>query len=180
MMTGFKARFEPFVKDGSKQHTLRDIRKGTRQIVQGDRLDCYGNVRQKTMHLIGRWVCIRVQVAQFRFAVANGTEYPRMSIDGVELSPDERDAFAWRDGFRHAFPTPKEINLKPYSYSTDGCFSMMMQYWIAEGATFPFEKQLLHWKFFDRLPDELPKKKRKAPAKKKPRSLAIDHQRVNP
>lgn len=170
MMTGFKRRFEPFVRDGSKEHTLRDIRKGTRQIVQGDRLDCYGDVRQKAMHLIGRWMCIRVQVARFYWRVepdelrifARQIEHLRMSIDGVELTADEADAFAWRDGFRFLgvphFEATHADNC--YSSKTEGCFAKMMAYWIEEKFKFPFSKQLLHWKFRDRLPDALPKKKR--------------------
>lgn len=161
MMTGFKRRFEPFVQDGSKEHTMRDIRKGTRQVVVGDRLDCYGDVRQKAMHLIGRWTCVRIQVA--RFYVVNG-EHHRMSLDGAELSDDEADAFAWRDGFRYQ-DDPK---------ARYGCFVMMLAYWLEDGKRFPFQKQVLHWRFKDRLPDELPKKPRRR------RNLAIDHQRVAP
>lgn len=156
MMTGFKRRFEHFVEDGSKEHTMRDIRRGTRQIRVGDRLDCYRNVRQKSMSLIGRWRCIRVQVACFFWT--SGQYF--MTIDGVALSPDEADAFAWRDGFRHPgvphFEATHADNC--YSAKTSGCFRMMMEYWQAEGKKFPFAKQLLHWKYSDRLPDELPKK----------------------
>lgn len=152
MMTGFKKRFEPFVEDGSKEHTLRDIRKGTRQFRAGDRVDAYANVRQKNMRLMGRWWCIRVQVA--RFSVFGGMY--EMSIDGVMLSRDEADAFAWRDGFR--FLAGPHFESGNYSTETKGCFMLMMDYWQEQGFKFPFRKQLLHWKYADRLPDELPKK----------------------
>lgn len=157
MMTGFKRRFEPFVRDGSKEHTLRDIRKGTRQIVQGDRLDCYGDVRQKAMHLIGRWTCVRVQVAKFWVKEIEPGFIFHMSIDGVELSRDEADAFAWRDGFRH-LDLPGDYTT--YNTEREFCFATMMSYWQDEKTKFPFSKQLLHWKWIDRLPDALPKKKR--------------------
>lgn len=161
MMTGFKKRFELFVRDGSKEHTLRNIRRGLRQVRGGDRLDCYANVRQKDMTLIGRWWCIRIQVAKFLHI---GGGLFAMEIDGVMLSSDEADGFAWRDGFRWL-----ERLGDPSTYTTEraGCFAMMMAYWQGEKVKFPFSKQLLHWKFTDRLPDELPKKPRRAAVRRK-------------
>lgn len=141
MIVAFKPRFVPFVRDGSKQHTLRDERQGDRQIVAGDRLDLYENVRQKTQALLGRYLCTRVQVARFDVKVGMYA----MWIDGVELSRDEADNFAWRDGFRHMIDIPTGIDLKPYSYDVTGCFPMMMDYWVKDGKTFPFEKRLIHW-----------------------------------
>lgn len=135
MIVGFKPRFEQFVMDGSKQHTLRDVRKGDRQIVAGDRLDLYGDVRQKTQHSLGRYLCTRVQVA--RFSVFGGMY--EMSIDDVMLSRDEADLFAWRDGFRHKYLIKNGVPISA------GCFAMMMDYWVKDGKTFPFEKRLIHW-----------------------------------
>jgi hypothetical protein len=157
MITGFKPRFVPFVRDGSKQHTLRDIRKGDRQIVVGDRLDLYENVRQKNQTLIGRHLCTRVQVARFYWISGKHV----MTIDGVALSRDEADGFAWSDGFRHPRPNEGKDTARIYTTDTVGCFALMIQYWIDEGKELPFEKQLLHWKYADRLPDELPKKRGK-------------------
>lgn len=157
MMTGFKNRFELFVREGSKQHTLRDWRKGDRQFRVGDRVDAYANVRQKNMRLIGRWPCTRVQKASFELHEDRGAV---MSIDGVELSRDEADAFAWRDGFR--FSLEREGLETIYSTRVKGCFAVMMEYWLDEGKVFPFTKQLIHWDY-DK-PQEKPKpKKRRAP-----------------
>lgn len=150
VIVGFKKQFEDFVREGTKRHTLRDERNGERQIVQGDRLDCYGDVRQKTQHLLGRWPCTRVQVATFE-QIPGPTRlvHCRMYIDGVALSEDEADSFAWRDGFRK-LPSEKELAAHPkrrYSIKTEGCFSTMMRYWIREGKQFPFTKKLIHWDF---------------------------------
>ncbi len=144
MIVGFKRRFEPYVKDGTKRHTLRDPRAGDRQIEVGDRLDCYGDVRQKTEHLLGRWPCTRVQEARFELHEDRG---PVMSIDGVELSIDEANAFAWRDGFRWI-----EAGTGFVSAQLLGCFGMMMKYWIDDGKVFPFTKRLIHWNFDKPMP----------------------------
>ena len=52
MLLGFKARFEPFVIEGSKTHTIRRVKKIPPKI--GEVCHCYGDVRQKTMHVLGR------------------------------------------------------------------------------------------------------------------------------
>lgn len=159
MMTSFKARFVVFVEEGSKRHTLRDIRKGERQFRAGDRVDAYANARQKNMRLIGRWPCTRVETARFELHEDRG---PVMSIGDVELTPNEADAFAWRDGFRHLENCPgTDGQLKTVSDRQKFCFAMMMKYWIDEGKSFPFEKQLIHWDY--NRPMEKPKPKKRQP-----------------
>jgi hypothetical protein len=46
----------------------------------------------------------------------------------------------------------------------------MMQYWIDEGKSFPFEKQLIHWDYNRPMEKSKPKKRRK---------LAVDYQRTH-
>lgn len=152
MLLGFKRRFEPYVLDGSKRYTIRAF--GNRRPFQvGDTCDCYGDSRQKTMHLLGRWPCVRVESIHIyecgdgRFSVI---------IDRHELTPDEKDGLAWRDGFR--------------SY-TRGAFIEMIEFWMKEhgdgtpvsvtrhnyrqgepfvaahGKPLDFEGQLIHWDY---------------------------------
>ena len=59
MLLGFKRRFEPFVSEGSKTHTIRAARKNPPRV--GQMCDCYVDSRQKTMRLLGRWVCTKVE-----------------------------------------------------------------------------------------------------------------------
>src|SRR4051812_18382725 len=93
MLLGFKRRFAPFVKDGSKTHTIRGYGK-RRPWRVGDVCDCYVDPRQVTMELLGRWPCIRVEEIQI-------TAARNVIVEGVMLTQSELDALAWRDGFRN-------------------------------------------------------------------------------
>lgn len=98
MLLGFKRRFAPFVEEGSKTHTIRAIGK-RRPFKPGDICDCYVDPRQKTMRLLGRFECVRVEDITI-------TEYFNpmiplaISINGHLLSTDETESLLWRDGFR--------------------------------------------------------------------------------
>jgi hypothetical protein len=149
MLLGFKRRFAPFVEEGSKTHTIRGVRKITPRV--GEVCHCYVNPRQKTMRLLGRWACVKVEpiviyeCADGRFSVI---------VDGNELTPDEKDVLAWMDGFRD-------------SGKVYGAFTFMMRYWVEthgdgriidvnyRGEPFApnhrkalaFEGHLIHWRF---------------------------------
>jgi hypothetical protein len=120
MLLGFQARFEKKILAKQKRHTIRDKRKGKRQIRVGDRLDCYGDSRQKTMHLLGRWPCTRVQ--DIRIWREHPMSRARVSIDGQRLSIDEREALARSDGFPN--------------------FAVMMNFWKGR---LPFYGFMIHW-----------------------------------
>lgn len=99
MLIGFKRQFTPYVEDGSKTHTIRAPRRAERQIQVGDMLQCYVDPRQKTMRLLGRWPCVKVEpitITEF----FNPMIPLAVSLDGHLLSTDETEAFLWRDGFR--------------------------------------------------------------------------------
>lgn len=154
MLLGFKRRFSPLVKDGSKRHTLRTRRAGDRQVRVGDRLDCYVDPRQKTMALLGRFPCILLQ--EFRVERKRDGLYAVShiaTIDGGVLDFVERDLFAWADGFRFRQGSmPARVmdyrgDPDLYSTETDQCFNSMMSYWEREGAEFPLTKDLIHWDF---------------------------------
>jgi len=57
-------------------------------------------------------------------------------VDGMALSPDEKNSLAWRDGFR--------------GRGIDGAFGEMVEYWLelhpAPGLL-DFEGDLIHWKY---------------------------------
>lgn len=141
MLLGFKRQFEPFVQDGSKRHTIRALGK-RRAFRVGDICDCYVDPRRKTMRLIGRWPCVKVE--DIHIWVNR-----RVFIDGVRLSHDECDELAWRDGFR----------LPP----KNSAFVQMMMFW--EGRL-PFHGQLIHWDYDHPVTREA---RRKRPARTSPK-----------
>ncbi len=97
MLLGFKRRFAPFVEEGSKTHTIRAMRKNVPRA--GEICHCFVDPRQKTMRLLGRFECIRVQ--KIRIAATGRPSVPLLvSIDDAILSPKEADLLFFRDGFR--------------------------------------------------------------------------------
>lgn len=150
MILGFQDQFVPFVEDGSKTHS---IRAGERWKV-GMRADLFRNVRQKNMSLIFRAPVVKVQEIEiipppddFRCPLCGSPEihchepYSRILIDGEELGSDERDLFAWRDGFR---PWPDAPTL------TTTAFDHMMTFWRGR---LPFHGQIIHWDYAARFMD---------------------------
>lgn len=142
MLLGFKRRFAPFVEDGSKTHTIRAIRKIAPHV--GEMCHCYVDPRQKTMRLLGRWPCVKVeQIEIFRDAKYH------IIVDFAELSDDEMDLLAWRDGFRPALIYCRERSFKPHHPSEAdprGCSTDMLAYW-QELHHLPFQGQIIHWKY---------------------------------
>jgi hypothetical protein len=99
MMLGFKRRFAPFVWEGTKRHTIRAERKD-KPIRPGDRLDCYVDPRQRTMALLGRWECTKIEDIRI---VANrlAVHVPLLIwVEGTMLDPLEAELLLWKDGFR--------------------------------------------------------------------------------
>lgn len=121
MILGFQSRFEPFVVDGSKRHT---IRAGSRWRV-GMRADCFARPRQKGMRLLFRAPVTRVENIEMR-------EGHIVIIDGRQLDADEMEAFAWADGFRP--PDPNK----------NWAFRLMMYHWYDR---LPFLGQVIHWDY---------------------------------
>lgn len=138
MLLAFSKRFEQYVSEGSKTHTIRSFRKQAVKV--GEICHCYGDSRQKTMHLIGRWPCVKVEVVNIKFRDEERDKERDMStynarnygiwIDGDELSLDECNALAWRDGFRDA--------------GTKDAFDAMVSWWM-NGHGLPFTGQIIHW-----------------------------------
>jgi hypothetical protein len=97
MLLGFKRQFAPFVEDGTKTHTIRAIRKTFPKA--GEMCHCYVDPRQKSMRLLGRFPCVKVDAITIT-AFFNPMIPLALSINGQLLSTDETEALLWRDGFR--------------------------------------------------------------------------------
>jgi len=134
MLLGFKRRFEPYITNGSKTHTIRAARKGMPKV--GDRLDCYVDPRQKTMRLLGRWLCVKVE----EIIIDSDGIYLGKLSDRHPLDKDEIEALAFRDGFR--------------DYRFNSHFEEMMKFWKGR---LPFHGYIIHWDFSK--PQEGPRKK---------------------
>src|SRR5690348_14703111 len=98
MLLGFKARFAPFVEDGTKTHTIRATRKNPPRA--GEICHCYTGLRQKGARLLGRWPCVKVEEILLEWLAIERGMTIIISIDGVELDQAEANALAYRDGFR--------------------------------------------------------------------------------
>ncbi len=135
MLLGFKPQFVDYVREGSKRHTVRAMR--ARPFKVGDICDCYGDVRQKTMYLIGRWPCAKVQEIRIGMVLDGMTYRLDISVDGETLSKDEAVAFAWADGFRDG--------------TRGTALDRMGDFWFKEHRLMdalnepPFFGQLIHW-----------------------------------
>lgn len=121
----FKKQFVPYVLDGSKTHTIRGARRYPDS--PGDTCHLFTGLRTKEAWLLLRAPCVRVE----RFELYRGD----MKIWGVSLSLDEKNAFAWKDGFRNPNNNPR------------GCFDMMLEFWLKSHGTTEFVGQVIHWNF---------------------------------
>lgn len=137
MLLGFKRQFVPFVLDGSKTHTIRGERK--HPPVVGQRCDCYVDARQRTMRLLGRWRCVKVERIEIHEDGFHGGF--QIFIEGIRLDPHERNELAWRDGFR--------------GVAKSHAFELMMRFWMkthdrtqrSKPVTEPFvfSGHIIHW-----------------------------------
>jgi hypothetical protein len=123
MTLGFKRQFAPMVEDGSKTHSIREDLEDRWH--PGVPVDAFVDPRQKTMRrLIPRTPCVkteRIVISQRRYGV-------EVIIGGVKLDDSEKEAFAFRDGFRK---------------QKGHYFEEMMAYWKGQ---LPFKGKLIHWR----------------------------------
>jgi hypothetical protein len=149
----FKERFVPFVKDGSKPHTIRNRRK--RQTVKkGDTCYLYYAMRTKNYTKLREETCIDVRtifIGVLFGRVEIGLCKCRLSDIEVEelksgkidlnkvgfsiLSEFEKNKLAWRDGFR---PEGSRLN------NPDGSFELMMRFWQVTHEL-PFYGDIIYW-----------------------------------
>jgi len=148
MLLGFKKRFEPFILDGSKTHTIRAKLKpsklghANRSRRAGAICHCYIGLRQKGAKLLGRWKCTRVE--DIRIEVAFGPykvpAWVAMWIEGQRLTLGEVNQLCWQDGFRstlvqHAWFEFAEFWGKEHRKS------------LGDDLTLRFRGDLIHWEY---------------------------------
>jgi hypothetical protein len=126
VLLGFRRRFAAFVEEGSKTHTIR----GNRAIAPkaGEICHCYVDARQKTMRLLGRWPCVRVEPIRIEPAAHPARLVIR--IDENALSDDETEALLVRDGFRDG------------GGETYPAMAQAREFW---GNRLPLTGTLIHW-----------------------------------
>ncbi len=114
----FKDRFVPFIKAGTKKHTIRAKRKKHRD-KPGDICHLYHGLRTKRAKLIMRAPCVRVEDIVI-------TPGGMVRVAGQWLADDEREALARKDGFPD--------------------FASMIQFWRTPKNRLPFHGDIIHWK----------------------------------
>ena len=151
----FKSRFADYVKEGSKEQTVRSFRKHPVRV--GDKAYLFWGLRtrQTTIlrpaQVISSVMTIYISedsiaiidsqwlVPESRAIFRNGLNVicPFTSFLGIPvkwLSSDERDQFAWNDGFRWTDNPDRK----------DGCFQLMLMFW-KDTHDLPFLGQLIKW-----------------------------------
>jgi hypothetical protein len=126
----FHRRFEPYILDGSKTHTIRARRK--HPDTPGKTMYLYCGLRQPGAQLLLVAPCVKVQ--EIKIELRPAVPDQNIVIDGVALTPDERDAFAWSDGFRH----PDDELDQGY------CWFLMAEFWAGRPT---FEGRVYHWDY---------------------------------
>ncbi len=123
---GFKPQFWNMVLEGSKRHTIRCPRRWPD--TPGKTMYLYANVRRPDAFLLMEAKCLAVRpiVLEKQF----------IEVDGVRLQADERDALAWRDGFR----PPGSTATRP-----GASFALMSEFW--RGSMLPLTASLNEWAY---------------------------------
>ena len=153
MLLGFKKQFAAYVEEGSKTHTIRAAAKRIPKIGEG--CHCYTDSRRKTMRLLGRWICTRVETVSIT-RVLNPKAPLWLAIEGALLSPDETNAFFLRDGFR-------DENGETFSYIWQAAEFWERTHRLIEGTT--FYGYVIHWDYSQRAATPGRRKRTKAESK---------------
>lgn len=128
----FKRQFVPFVRNGSKRHTIRGKRRHPDK--PGSTFFGYYGMRTKHCEKLIKAPVIRLEDI--------GIYRAQVWINGEELSLSEKDSLAWRDGFRHQnLPGSLECT------GAGGCFDLMLQFWVAEHGDIDFHGDVIHWDY---------------------------------
>lgn len=142
----FKERFVPMVLDGSKPHTIRSRRKKG-YAKQGDTLYLYFGLRTKFCKKLREEKCIGVKTIIIDAAgitiferrltdmELDMTPVDQLGVEYWDLTLDEMDRLAWRDGFR---PEGTFQNNAP------GSWELMKRFWL-QTYSLPFIGDIIHW-----------------------------------
>jgi hypothetical protein len=131
----YQQRFVPFLRDGSKWHTIRSRRKCP--VKPGDTLYHYTGMRTKQATLIAKDLCLDVKTIVIgsagrvwlfcrRLTDSEAEQLlatEEVTATGAEfdiLDQAEKDQLAWVDGFR-----PEGSSLE----HPTGCFDLMFRWW---------------------------------------------------
>lgn len=119
------------VLDESKNHTIRDLRKGqSRHAVTDDPMMLYFGMRTKWCRKLGDAKCIEtLPIIIYEASIYVGSK--RLSFDNMEL-------LSWRDGFR-----PEGSSFE----NPEGSFELMIRYWKLNGGL-SYERAIIYWKDF--------------------------------
>ena len=143
MILGFKGQFVPFVLDGTKTHTIRAGQRWT----DGMRADLFtGPYKPGRRRLPFRAPVVGVERIEiffsekYRYYDNAGVLISAILIGGCELSADEMNAFAFRDGFRSG----------KFRANADFAHLREMSAYWRRTDTEPFVGQIIHWDFEQR------------------------------
>lgn len=126
LVLGFNTRFADYVREGSKTHSIREDA-GDRWRI-GCYVDAFINCRQKTMErLLPPCPVIRTESIEIT-STTGFHDGVKVTVDGVELSMDEKNLLAFRDGFRSPGYTHQ--------------FYEMVEFW---NGRMPFKGKIIHW-----------------------------------
>lgn len=123
----FEPRFEPAIRSGRKQHTIRADRKYPDE--PGDTMHGYVGLRHPGARLLFRWPCVKVE----RITIQHGPNRKflpddfRVFVEGQRLDKTECEGLAYHDGF--------------------DSFAEMMSFWHGR---LPFKGSIIHWKRGDK------------------------------
>lgn len=120
----FKPQFVPFIKAGTKKHTIRSKRKYPDK--PGDKLYLYVGLRTKKARRIAIVTCSGVDDIEFKVEERGLERIIHVYIDGEELTASEREHLARADGFRN--------------------FAEMMRFWKTPKNRLPFRGDIIHWR----------------------------------
>lgn len=85
MLLGFQKQFVPYVREGSKTHTIRGERKRGERPVPGETLHLYTGLRQKGAEFILRAPCLRTEERrEFDVREAQAIEWALDKIGAVK------------------------------------------------------------------------------------------------
>jgi hypothetical protein len=145
----FKERFVPMVLDGSKPHTVRSRRRYFAK--KGQTLYLYFGLRTKWAKILREEICTdthsisicdthgivfysRILTNDELEIAAKEPVNSTLPVDYI-LSTEQREAFAWRDGFRPEGTTHK----KPF-----GSFYLMLKFWKVTHQL-PWAGDIIYW-----------------------------------
>lgn len=119
---GFKQQFIPKIESGEKTHTIRGKRKHLDK--PGNTMFLYYALRTKQCRLIAKRTCTKVQEIEIFLRDPKNRMSETVVIDGIELSADEREHLAVRDGFSN--------------------WNEMLDFWLTNNSL-PFAGHMYHW-----------------------------------